>query len=134
MFGPYTSSIDASALPNPLKTRDEYALLSYSNGKKFSSKSTSNAEVKTPPFTAVAAIERASISATEAIWLSDGLLPSLLSKFLVVCRMLKPLLHGTSPAPKHGPQKHGFTTAPLSIKDATEPFLTSARFVGCDPG
>ena len=67
MFGPYTSCAEESALPKPLYTLDVYAFSSYSNGAKFSSKSKSKAEVNTPPFAAVAAIERASIRATEEI-------------------------------------------------------------------
>lgn len=57
------------------------------------------------PLAAVAAMERASIRHTPANWPSAGLDPSRLGKFRVVCRRLKPLLAGTSPAPKQGPQK-----------------------------
>ena len=93
-----------------------------------------SAEVSTPPFAAVAAMERASMSATDAICPSAGLEPSRLSKFLVVWRTEKPLLQGTSPAPKQGPQKQGLSTAPLSIRAAAAPLLTSAILAGWEPG
>ena len=54
---------------------------------------------------AVAAMDRASISTTPDSWPSPGLDPSRLGKFRVVWRMDRPLLAGTSPAPKQGPQK-----------------------------
>lgn len=84
--------------------------------------SNSVAGVRTPLLAAVAAMERASMSATDAIWPFWSLLPSLLGKFLVEWRMLKPLLAGVSPAPKQGPQKAVFMTAPVSIIVAAQPF------------
>ena len=75
---------------------------------------------------AVAAMERASISATEEIWPFCSLEPSLLGKFLVEWRMLNALLAGVSPAPKQGPQKAVFITAPVSSRAAAQPFLISS--------
>ena len=77
-------------------------------------------------FAAVAAMERASIRATDAIWPLCSLEPSRFGKFLVEWRMLKPLLAGVSPAPKQGPQKAVFMTAPVSIRAAAAPFFTSS--------
>ena len=71
-------------MPKPLYTLDPYTEGTYSKGAMLSSKSMPRADVSTPPFAAVAAIERASISATEAICPSAGLEPSLLSKLRVV--------------------------------------------------
>ena len=85
-----------------------------------------SALVSTPPFAAVAAIERASISATDAIWLLAGLLPSLDSKLRVVCLIDSALLAGTSPAPKHGPQNALLTLAPLLTRSAIAPFLNKS--------
>ena len=83
---------------------------------------------------AVAAIERASISATEEICPSPGFEPSRLGKFLVVWRMLNPWFDGVSPAPKQGPQKAVFTTAPASIRAPTEPLPMSSSIAGWLPG
>ena len=88
--------------------------------------STSVAAVKYPLFAAVAAIERASINATDAIWPFCTLEPSRFGKFLVECRMENALLAGVSPAPKHGPQNAVLTIAPVSINFATAPFFTSS--------
>ena len=74
------------------------------------------AGVRRPLFAAVAAIERASIRATEEIcplWILE---PSRFGKFLVEWRILKALFAGVSPAPKHGPQNAVFTMAPVSIR------------------
>ena len=72
------------------------------------------AAVRTPPHDAVAAIERASISATPLSCPSEGFEPSLLGKLRVVCLIERALFEGTSPAPKQGPQKQGLNTAPAS--------------------
>ena len=79
-------------------------------------------------------MERASIRATEAIWPLCSLLPSLLGKFLVEWRMLKALLAGVSPAPKQGPQKAVFMTAPVSRIVAAAPFLISSMYTGMEAG
>ena len=88
------------------------------------------AAVIRPPLAAVAAMERASIRHTPANWPSAGLDPSRLGKFRVVCRRLKPLLAGTSPAPKQGPQKLGLMTAPVSSRSAVAPIFVSSRLTG----
>ena len=88
--------------------------------------STSVAAVKNPLFAAVAAIERASISATEATCPFCTLEPSRFGKFLVEWRMENALFAGVSPAPKHGPQNAVLTIAPVSIRDATAPFFTNS--------
>ncbi len=87
------------------------------------------AAVILPPFQAVAAMDRASMRHTAANWPSPGLEPSRLGKFRVVWRRLKPLLAGTSPAPKQGPQKLGLMTA-LSSRSAVAPILVSSRLTG----
>ena len=84
------------------------------------------AGVRNPLFAAVAAMERASMSATEEICPLWSLLPSRFGKFLVVWRMDRALFAGVSPAPKHGPQNAVFTTVPASIRSATAPFFTSS--------
>ncbi len=71
---------------------------------------------KDPPFAAVAAIDLASIRATEASCPPSGFEPSRFGKFLVVCLMLSPLLAGVSHAPKHGPQKAVLIVAPADIR------------------
>ncbi len=83
-----------------------------------------SADVRNPLLAAVAAMERASISATEEIWPFWILEPSRFGKFLVVCRILNALLAGVSPAPKQGPQNAVFTTAPVPISSARTPFLS----------
>ena len=80
-----------------------------------------------PPFAAVAAMERASIRQTPANWPSPGLEPSRLGKLRVVWRMDRPLLAGTSPAPKHGPQKLGLMTAPAASRSPVAPILAPRR-------
>ena len=87
-----------------------------------------------PLFLAVAATDLASISATADICPEPGFEPSLFGKFLVVCLIDNPLFAGVSPAPKQGPQKAVFTTAPLSIRSATAPFLVVSINTGCDEG
>ena len=84
------------------------------------------AGVSTPLLAAVAAMERASIRATEEIWPFWSLLPSLLGKLRVEWRILNALLAGVSPAPKQGPQKAVFMTAPVSRIVAAQPFFTSS--------
>ena len=96
--------------------------------------SRSVAAVSLPPFAAVAAMERASISATAAIWPSPGLEPSRLGKLRVVCRMENSPLAGVSPAPKHGPQKHSRKMTPAEIRSKTRPVLTSDARAGMEPG
>ena len=93
-----------------------------------------SAEVMTPPFAAVAAIERASMRATEAVCPSRGFEPSRFGKFLVVWRRLKPRFAGVSPAPKHGPQKAVLTTAPADIRSSRHPFAASSIIAGWLPG
>ena len=88
------------------------------------------AAVILPPFSAVAAMDRASIRHTPANWPSAGLEPSRFGKFRVVCRRERPLLAGTSPAPKQGPQKLGLMTAPVSSRSAVVPILVSSRLTG----
>ncbi len=39
-------------------------------------------------------------------------------------------MEGVSPAPKHGPQKAVFITAPVSIRVAAAPFFTSSIYTG----
>ena len=92
--------------------------------------SISQADVSLPPLAAVAAMERASISATAAICPLPGLEPSRLGKFLVVWRTLSPLLQGVSPAPKHGPQNAVRMMAPASIRSDTAPFFTRSANTG----
>ena len=69
---------------------------------------------------------RASIKATMEIWPWPGLEPSRLGKLRVVWRMLRPLLEGTSPAPKHGPQKAGLMTTPASMRSLVTPARLAA--------
>ena len=92
------------------------------------------AAVSTPPFRAVAAMDRASMRATAAIWPLPGLEPSRLAKFRVAWRMERVLLAGVSPAPKQGPQKAGFITHPASMSLAAAPFLVTAREMGVEEG
>ena len=87
-----------------------------------------------PPFFAVAAMERASIRHTPANCPSPGFEPSRFGKLRVVWRRDKPLLAGTSPAPKHGPQKLGLMIAPVSSSWAVTPMRVSARLTGTDVG
>ena len=84
------------------------------------------AAVRYPLFAAVAAIERASINATEAICPLCTLEPSRFGKLRVECLMENPLFAGVSPAPKHGPQNAVFITPPAAIILAAAPFLTSS--------
>jgi hypothetical protein len=44
--------------------------------------------------------------------------------------MEKPLFAGTSPAPKHGPQKEGFITAPARTSVSVASARVSARLTG----
>ena len=87
-----------------------------------------------PPLAAVAAMERASIRHTAANWPSPGLEPSRLGKLRVVCRRDRPLLAGTSPAPKQGPQKLGLMMAPEASRSAVEPTFISSRDTGTEVG
>ena len=48
--------------------------------------------------------------------------------------MLNALLAGVSPAPKQGPQKAVFITAPVSITAAAQPFRTSSIYTGIEAG
>lgn len=71
--------------------------------------------------------ERASISATAAIWPFPGLEPSRLGKLRVVCRMLNPLWAGVSPrrsrdrerGADHGSRADQLVTAPWLIRSAS---------------
>ena len=79
-------------------------------------------------------MERASMRATADICPCPGFEPSLLGKFLVVWRMEKPLWLGVSPAPKQGPQKAVFMTAPASARSAKMPFLMESMYTGIEEG
>ena len=83
---------------------------------------------------AVAAMLRASINATAAICPWPGLDPSRLGKFRVLCRIDRPLLPGVSPAPKQGPQKAVFTTAPAAIRSPSIPFFIKSMYTGREEG
>jgi len=83
---------------------------------------------------AVAAIDLASISATEEICPFCNLLPSLLGKLRVECLILKALLAGVSPAPKQGPQNAVFITPPAAIISAAHPFLINSIYTGIEAG
>ena len=48
--------------------------------------------------------------------------------------MDRPLLAGTSPAPKQGPQKQGLNRAPALQQVGCTPFWISSRFTGTDGG
>ena len=74
------------------------------------------------------------INATADICPLAGLEPSRFGKLRVVWRILKPLLIGVSPAPKHGPQNAVLMIAPAPIKSATTPFLARSINTGCDDG
>ena len=87
-----------------------------------------------PPLAVVAAILRASISATPASCPLPGLEPSRLGKFRVVWRMDSAPLAGTSPAPKQGPQNAVRTVAPLAISWLMTPVRTSSIMMGWLPG
>ena len=87
-----------------------------------------------PPLAAVAAMERASMSATSESCPCPGFDPSRLGKLRVVWRMLRPLFDGTSPAPKHGPQNAGFITTPASMRSAVMPSRVTAIDTGVDCG
>ena len=65
---------------------------------------------------------------------SEGFEPSRLGKFRVVWRIDRPLLAGTSPAPKQGPQKQGLNSAPEVSSDCCTPFSISSRFTGTEGG
>ena len=86
ILGPYTRSRSASAAPNPWYTRCSYALASkwYDTRSSQTSSGRSVAAVSTPPAAAVAAMERASMSATPVSWPFPGFEPSRLGKFRVV--------------------------------------------------
>ena len=73
-------------------------------------------------------------TATDAICPFPGLLPSRFGKFLVVWRILKPLLQGVSPAPKQGPQKAVRMIAPASIRSEIAPFFTRSENTGWEEG
>ncbi len=130
ILGPSLISTSGCGFPTPLYTRFSYILLSkkYFGLPKLTS--ISIADVRYPLLAAVAAIERASISATEAICPSVTFEPSLLGKLRVECLIDSPLLGGTSPAPKHGPQNAERTVAPVAIISAITPFLTSSINTG----
>ncbi len=128
--GPNLTWAFPSAFPTPLKTLFSYMLLSKKYFGFVYAASICSAEVRYPLFAAVAAMERASISATEAICPLVTLEPSLFGKFLVECLMLNPPLAGTSPAPKHGPQNAVRTVAPAPISFSTAPFFTSCIKTG----
>ena len=82
----------------------------------------------------MAAIERASIRATDEICPFCNLLPSLFGKFLVECLILNALFDGVSPAPKQGPQNAVFITPPAPIIEAAAPFLINSMYTGIDAG
>ena len=64
------------------------------------------------------------MSATVETCPLEGLEPSRLGKLRVVCRMESAPCAGVSPAPKQGPQKAVFITAPASMKF---PYLNRCR-------
>ena len=78
----------------------------------------------------MAAIDRASISATAESWPAPGFEPSRFGKFRVTWRMHSASWAGVSPAPKQGPQKAVRISAPAWISFSTEPALVSARETG----
>ena len=88
------------------------------------------AAVRKPLLTAVAAIERASISATELICPFCIFEPSLFGKFLVECLIESALFAGVSPAPKQGPQNAVLIIAPVFMISAARPLLTSSIITG----
>ena len=94
------------------------------------STSQSVAAVRKPLLAAVAAIDLASISATDDICPFCNLEPSLLGKFLVECLIENALFAGVSPAPKQGPQNAVLTIAPVSMRSARRPFLASSIYIG----
>ena len=96
--------------------------------------SKSVAGVSTPLFALVAAMERASISATEDICPFCSFEPSRLGKFLVEWRILNAWFAGVSPAPKQGPQNAVLSTAPVSISAAAQPFFTNSIYTGMEAG
>ena len=55
---------------------------------------------------------------------------TLLGKLRVVWRSERPLLAGTSPAPKHGPQKLGLIIAPAESRSPVAPCFVSASETG----
>ena len=63
-----------------------------------------------------------------------GFEPSRLGKLRVVWRMDSASFAGTSPAPKHGPQKHGLKSAPASKSRCCTPLWMSSRLTGMDGG
>ena len=83
MFGPSWISTEGSATPWLSNTRFSYIVLSKKYLGFVKLTSISAADVRKPLFAAVAAIERASMSATELICPFCTLEPSLLGKFLV---------------------------------------------------
>ena len=87
-----------------------------------------------PPLTVVAAMLRASISATPASCPLPGLEPSRLGKLRVVWRMDSAPLAGTSPAPKQGPQNAVRMVAPLAIRSVRTPVRVSSIMMGWLPG
>ena len=92
------------------------------------------AGVRMPPLAVVAAMLRASISATPESWPLPGLEPSRLGKLRVVWRMDSAPFAGTSPAPKQGPQKAVRMVAPLAIRSLITPVRTSSIMIGWLPG
>ena len=76
----------------------------------------------------------ASMRATADIWPFAGLEPSRLAKLRVAWRMDRVLLAGVSPAPKQGPQKADFTSAPASMSFASTPSRMRARLMGVEEG
>ena len=53
-----------------------------------------------------------------------------MGKFRVECRMEKPPLAGTSPAPKQGPQKQERMEAPAAMREEMAPFRVSSIITG----
>ena len=92
--------------------------------------SRSVAGMSLPPLAAVAAIERASMSATAASWPWPGFEPSRLGKLRVVCLSESEPCAGVSAAPKHGPQNAVWTMAPRLISFSVAPLLIRAEATG----
>ena len=136
MFGPKCISCEGSETPFESNTLFSYIVLSNEYLYLFSVSLSiwRVADVNTPLLAAVAAIDLASMRATDDICPFCSLLPSRLGKFLVECLIENALFAGVSPAPKHGPQNAVLSTAPVSRSFAAHPFLISSMYIGIEAG
>ena len=136
MFGPKWISCFGSAFP--FESNTLFAYIEESNEYLYflivSFSICFVALVRNPLFAAVAAMDLASISATDDICPFWSLLPSRFGKFLVECLIENALFAGVSPAPKHGPQNAVLRTAPVPRSFAAHPFLISSIYTGIDAG